>query len=105
MIPFFICTTVRRMPPVSKQLAAPWIRLTAPAAIAASCWAWASGIRFDAVSINPSTETTTACATLGTRSVKLVTSHPNWLTCWAAVMGGSPAGARRGCCHVSSGRA
>jgi hypothetical protein len=61
--------------PASKIRAAPSIRLLSPQVIAASCSARVSGMAADFASVTPSADTTMACATLATRSVKSVTSQ------------------------------
>ena len=70
-----ISTSARVGSPASKIRAAPCIRLASPQVMSASCSAKAGGISSDRASSTPSADTTTACATSGTRVVKLVTSQ------------------------------
>src|SRR5699024_9734273 len=99
--PSSISTTGSFTAPASKHRAAPWVRLTRPEATAASWSARSSGNRLDEVNNNPSAETTTACATPGTRSAKSLTSQPNWYCCGCDASGEiiHPPCARGCSCH------
>src|SRR6476469_236817 len=77
MMPPSISTIVSLTPPASKQRAAPCVRLMRPDATADSWSARSTGSRADAASSSPSADTTTACATPVTRSVKSSTNQPN----------------------------
>src|SRR5690606_26907375 len=83
-----ISTTFCSTPPASSRPAAPWVRLTNPAAIAASWSPRSRGRSREAASSKPSEETAIACATPVTSSVKLLSSQP--MSCWVARVGAAP---------------
>src|SRR6185437_340635 len=80
--PRTISTTVWVTAPPSKIRAAPWVRLDRPEATAASWSARSRGKPLDTASSRPSEETTTVCATPGTRSTKLVISQLRFCAAW-----------------------
>src|SRR6266567_3324111 len=80
--PRTISTTVWVTAPPSKIRAAPWVRLDSPEATAASWSARSRGKPLDTASSRPSEETTTVCATPGTRSTKLVISQLRFWAAW-----------------------
>src|ERR1700759_2458214 len=73
--PRCISTTVCTTAPPSNTREAPWVRLVSPEVTAASWSARSCGKPALNASGRPSEETTTACATSGTRSTKLVISQ------------------------------
>src|SRR5579883_1811652 len=80
--PRTISTTVWVTAPPSKIRAAPWVRLDRPEATAASWSARSRGKPLETASSRPSDETTTVCATPGTRSTKLVISKLRICAAW-----------------------
>src|SRR5258708_4110735 len=80
--PRTISTTVWVTAPPSKIRAAPWVRLDRPEATAASWSARSRGKPLETASSRPSEETTTVCATPGTRSTKLVISQLRFWAAW-----------------------
>jgi hypothetical protein len=84
-----ISTTVWRTSSPSKMLAAPLVMLTRPEVTAANWSALSRGSRSETATNNPSDDTTTACATPGTRSVKALISQLRSLACWLRVTQGS----------------
>src|SRR6516225_134643 len=73
--PRCISTTVCTTAPPSKTREAPWVRLVSPEVTAASWSARSCGKPAENASGSPSEDTTTACATSGTRSTKFVISQ------------------------------
>src|SRR5215469_1059499 len=73
--PRCISTTVWTTAPPSNTREAPWVRLVRPEVTAASWSARSCGNPAENASGSPSEDTTTACATSGTRSTKFVISQ------------------------------
>src|SRR5215472_15019696 len=92
--PRCISTTVWTTAPPSNTLDAPWVRLVRPDVTAASWSARSCGNPAENASGRPSEDTTTACATSGTRSTKLVISQLRSCAGRPGVLMGTPLVAR-----------
>src|SRR5579859_5658151 len=92
--PRCISTTVCTTAPPSKTRDAPWVRLVSPDVTAASWSARSWGKPALNASGRPSEDTTTACATSGTRSTKLVISQLRSCAGRPGVLMGTPLVAR-----------
>src|SRR5579875_3038782 len=88
--PRCISTTVCTTAPPSNTREAPWVRLVSPEVTAASWSARSCGKPALNASGRPSEDTTTACATSGTRSTKLVTRKLRSCTGRPGVLTGTP---------------
>src|SRR5256885_8351325 len=87
-----ISMIVWRTAPPLKYRAVPCVRLTTPAAIAASWSARSSGNAREAASSRPSADTATTCAIPATWSAKLFNSHPMSRMVPGLVIDASPRG-------------